>query len=308
MVALVGNAEEAGRLGNVAPRPPRAGDSRSWSSPTRRARPARCGTPAALKLVVRDCPRQPDFPLADADLAWIARHLTRTKLGVALGAGGAKGYAHVGVLQVLEEAGYTVDYVGGSSIGGFVASQVALGYDAAEVDARFRDAFSAENVGQLFKSPLVGSAGLETLTGMLKEATKGAFFSHTQIPLVVMAVDLTARAPVAQRQRTAVGGAARGAVGGRRVPDPGAERASADRRDRARPGPDRGRARGRRRHRRVGQPARHRVARALAGRPRRTRRRAGQAKTARTARHDPRGDGPQPARHQRAPRGARPTS
>ena len=101
---------------------------------------------------MRDCPRQPDFPLADADLAWIARHLTRTKLGVALGAGGAKGYAHVGVLQVLEENGYTVDYVGGSSIGGFVACQVALGYDAPEVDERFRDAFSAENVGQLFSA------------------------------------------------------------------------------------------------------------------------------------------------------------
>ena len=35
---------------------------------------------------------------------------------------------------------------------------------------------------------------------MLKEATKGAFFSHTEIPLVIMAVDLTDRAPVAQRQ------------------------------------------------------------------------------------------------------------
>jgi len=35
---------------------------------------------------------------------------------------------------------------------------------------------------------------------MLKEATKGAFFSHTQVPLVIMAVDLTARTPVAQRQ------------------------------------------------------------------------------------------------------------
>ena len=36
-----------------------------------------------------------------------------TKLGLALGAGGAKGYAHVGALYELEAAGYTVDYVGG---------------------------------------------------------------------------------------------------------------------------------------------------------------------------------------------------
>ena len=105
----------------------------------------------------------------------------------------AKGYAHVGFLQTLEEAGYTVDYVGGSSIGGFVATQLALGFGADEVNTRFREAFSAENTGQLFRSPLVGTAGVEALTGLLKEATKGAFFSHTAIPLVIMAVDLTDR-------------------------------------------------------------------------------------------------------------------
>ncbi|MBV9803092.1 MAG: patatin-like phospholipase family protein [Solirubrobacterales bacterium] len=199
VVALVGTAEEAGRLGAVAA----ASEGRRLeivlvSDEARDA--SQMWHPAALGLVVRQCPRQPEFPLADADAAWIARHLTRTKLGLALGAGGAKGYAHVGVLQALQEAGYTVDYVGGSSIGGFVASQLALGYDADSIYDRFRAAFSEENVGQLFKSPLVGSAGLEVLTGLLKEATKGAFFSHTQIPLVIMAVDLTARTPVAQRQ------------------------------------------------------------------------------------------------------------
>ena len=199
VVALVGNAEEAARLGNVA----QAAEGRRLeivlvSDEARQA--SQMWPTGALNLVVRECPRQRDFPLTDADTTWIARHLTRTKLGLALGAGGAKGYAHVGVLEALERAGYTVDYVGGSSIGGFVASQIALGYDAREVDARFREAFSAENTAQLFKSPLVGAAGMETLTGLLREATKGAFFTHTQIPLVVMAVDLTARAPVAQRR------------------------------------------------------------------------------------------------------------
>jgi NTE family protein len=199
VVALVGNAEEAARLGNVA----QAAEGRRLEIilVSDEARQASQMWPAgALNLIVRECPRQRDFPLADADAAWIARHLTRTKLGLALGAGGAKGYAHVGVLEALERAGYTVDYVGGSSIGGFVASQLALGYSAREIDARFREAFSAENTAQLFKSPLVGAAGMEVLTGLLKEATKGAFFTHTQVPLVILAVDLTARAPVAQRR------------------------------------------------------------------------------------------------------------
>jgi NTE family protein len=199
VVALVGTAQEAAQMGRVAA----AAEGRRLeivvvSDEAREA--SQMWYPGTLELVVRECPRQAGFPLADRDLGWIVRHLTRTKLGVALGAGGAKGYAHVGFLQTLEEAGYAVDYVGGSSIGGFVASQVALGCDAAEVEARFREAFSAENVAQLFKSPLVGSAGVEALTSLLKEATQQAFFSHTSIPLAIMAVDLTERMPVVQRQ------------------------------------------------------------------------------------------------------------
>jgi predicted acylesterase/phospholipase RssA/CRP-like cAMP-binding protein len=199
VVALVGTAQEAAQMGRVAA----AAEGRRLeivvvSDEAREA--SQMWYPGTLELVVRECPRQAGFPLADRDLGWIVRHLTRTKLGVALGAGGAKGYAHVGFLQTLEEAGYAVDYVGGSSIGGFVASQVALGRDAAEVEARFREAFSAENVAQLFKSPLVGSAGVEALTSLLKEATQQAFFSHTSIPLAIMAVDLTERMPVVQRQ------------------------------------------------------------------------------------------------------------
>lgn len=199
VVALVGDADEAAGLGRVAT----AAEGRRLeivlvSDEAREA--SQLWHPGTLELVVRECPRQPEFPLGDADLAWIARHLTRTKLGIALGAGGAKGYAHVGFLQVLEEAGYTVDYVGGSSIGGFVATQVALGYGAAEVDARFREAFNPENTGKLFSSPLVGSAGLEALTALLKQATDERTFLHTVIPLAIMAVDLTARAPVVQRR------------------------------------------------------------------------------------------------------------
>ncbi len=198
VVALVGNADEAAGLGRVAS----AAKGRRLeivlvSDEAREA--SQMWSPGTLERVVRECPRQAGFPLADRDIAWIARHLTRTKLGVALGAGGAKGYAHVGFLQALEEAGYSVDYAGGSSIGGFVATQLALGYSAGEIDARFREAFNPEAVGKLFASPLVGSAGLEALTELLKQATDERRFTQTVIPLVIMAVDLTARAPVAQR-------------------------------------------------------------------------------------------------------------
>ena len=117
VVALAGTAEEAFRLGQIAAEAEgRRLEVVLVSDQARNA--SRAWSPASTKLIIRECPRQDGFPLADPDLAWLARHLTRTKLGVALGAGGAKGYAHVGFLQTLEEAGYTVDYVGGSSIGG----------------------------------------------------------------------------------------------------------------------------------------------------------------------------------------------
>jgi CRP-like cAMP-binding protein len=88
VVALVGNAEEAAGLGRVAA----AAEGRRLeivlvSDEARQA--SQMWDTRTLELIVRDCPRQPGFPLADADLAWIARHLTRTKLGLALGAGGA---------------------------------------------------------------------------------------------------------------------------------------------------------------------------------------------------------------------------
>jgi NTE family protein len=152
--------------------------------------------------VVRTCPREAaGFPLADADLAWLARHLTRTKLGLVLGAGGCKGYAHVGALQVLEEAGYTVDYVGGSSIGGFVSSHIALGHAATAIEARFKAAFSPENVAALFSSPFgAGTKGADALAQLLKDATEMRSFADTVIPLVVMAVDLTDRAPAPLRE------------------------------------------------------------------------------------------------------------
>ena len=60
------------------------------------------------------------------------------KVGLVLSGGGAKGFAHVGVLKVLEEAGVRVDYVGGTSMGAIVGSMYASGYTAKEIDSLIR--------------------------------------------------------------------------------------------------------------------------------------------------------------------------
>ena len=130
------------------------------------------------------------------DIAWLGRHLARTKLGLALGAGGAKGYAHVGVLQVLEEAGYTVDYVAGSSIGAIVGAWLALGRDAGEIEAMMREVFRSERIDEIFKLSLAGgSTGLEAMTRLLRETTEEKTFADLGIPFVAMTVDLNAQAP-----------------------------------------------------------------------------------------------------------------
>ncbi|HEX9417186.1 MAG TPA: cyclic nucleotide-binding and patatin-like phospholipase domain-containing protein [Gaiellaceae bacterium] len=130
------------------------------------------------------------------DIAWLGRHLSRTKLGLALGAGGAKGYAHVGALAALEEAGYTVDYVSGSSIGAMVGAWIALGRNAAEIEATMREAFRPEAIEELFKLSMSGgSTGLDAMTRLLRETTEDKTFADVVIPLVVMTADLNAQAP-----------------------------------------------------------------------------------------------------------------
>jgi NTE family protein len=61
----------------------------------------------------------------------IAKH---NKIGLVLSGGGAKGFAHVGVLKVIEEAGIPVDYITGTSVGSIVGGLYALGYDASMLE------------------------------------------------------------------------------------------------------------------------------------------------------------------------------
>ncbi len=68
-----------------------------------------------------------------SDVARLARRLTGRALGVVLSGGGARGLAHIGVLQALEEAGVTIDRYGGTSMGALVSALAATGRPAAEI-------------------------------------------------------------------------------------------------------------------------------------------------------------------------------
>ena len=198
VVALVGTSGELAELGALAPRADAVVEAVLVGEEAGRA--AGGLDREAPVRVVRSCQAEPGMRLAAADLGWLARHLTRTKIGLALGAGGAKGYAHVGVLQVLEEAGYTVDCVAGSSIGAIVGTYLALGADAGRIEQTLRDAFTAANVSEIFKTSLSGRAsGTELMTQLMRETTGDKTFADTAIPLTVMSVDLDQRAPAPLR-------------------------------------------------------------------------------------------------------------
>ncbi|PDS23080.1 patatin-like phospholipase family protein [Flavobacterium branchiophilum] len=62
----------------------------------------------------------------------------RPKVGLVLSGGGAKGFAHIGVLKVLEQAGVKIDYIGGTSMGSVVGGLYASGYNAQQIDSIFK--------------------------------------------------------------------------------------------------------------------------------------------------------------------------
>jgi NTE family protein len=74
----------------------------------------------------------PDNPVAQANAS---RTEPKPRVALVLGSGGPRGYAHIGVIKVLEEAGVQVDLVVGSSVGSLLGAFWAAGYDAARLDA-----------------------------------------------------------------------------------------------------------------------------------------------------------------------------
>lgn len=64
----------------------------------------------------------------------IAGPRRRPKIGLVLSGGGAKGFAHIGVIKVLEEAGLPIDYVAGTSMGAVIGALYAIGYSTEQME------------------------------------------------------------------------------------------------------------------------------------------------------------------------------
>jgi len=81
----------------------------------------------------------------DNDFARIARQLTGRGIGLVLGGGGARGFAHVGLLRALHELGISVDLTGGTSMGAFFSALYACGHSVDDIRAIARDTFVTKN-------------------------------------------------------------------------------------------------------------------------------------------------------------------
>ncbi len=107
-------------------------------------------------------------------------------IGLVLGGGGARGFAHIGVLRALEERGWTVAAVAGCSMGGIVGALYAAG----NAPGAIRDIFAGLSYARLVDPPrrgaLLGGRGFaRALARWLPERFEGL-----RIPLAVTAVDV----------------------------------------------------------------------------------------------------------------------
>jgi NTE family protein/lysophospholipid hydrolase len=93
------------------------------------------------------------------DFDRLARHLTGNAIGLVLGGGGARGFAHIGVLRALEEAGIPVDRIGGTSMGAVIAAQYARGNGWQELLDLNRRGWVKMRPHKVYTLPLISICG-----------------------------------------------------------------------------------------------------------------------------------------------------
>ncbi len=102
-----------------------------------------CALAHPVHSVVRGFPQR-DVPAAaehryELAIRRIAREIARCRVGLALSSGAAKGLAHIGVIQVLEENGIEIDCIAGSSMGAYVGATWAYGLDGERLEKIARE-------------------------------------------------------------------------------------------------------------------------------------------------------------------------
>lgn len=150
---------------------------------------------------VHDCPTDSaaanihHWPERDfrADISRLAREIARRRIGLALSSGGARGLAHIGVVQVLEENGIEVDVIAGCSMGSYVGAVWAYGFDGYVMEKLAREVEKRWGLFELidpFILPRQGFLRGEKVKRRLKRSIGDVHFSELVRPLRVVATNL----------------------------------------------------------------------------------------------------------------------
>jgi NTE family protein len=124
-----------------------------------------------------------------------ARRLLGIGVGLALGGGGARGAAHLGVLQVLDDAGVPIDMIGATSAGAIVGGGIAMGRTVADAV----DCWRRETVVNPVRSYTLSKTALfsdRRLEAMLRRLFGDLLIEHLPMPFFAMATDLNRAAAV----------------------------------------------------------------------------------------------------------------
>jgi NTE family protein len=114
------------------------------------------------------------------------------KIGLALGGGGARGLAHLGVLKVLKRENIKIDYICGVSMGAFMGSYYALGLDLEALEKEVVKTTKRKAVKELldlngFKVSILKGKKTDKY---IRKYLNNYKFSDTKIPLNIVATDL----------------------------------------------------------------------------------------------------------------------
>jgi NTE family protein len=120
-------------------------------------------------------------------------------IALALGGGGSKGSAHIGVLRVLERENIRVEVLAGSSIGGLIAAVYAAGFDADAIEKRLSTLQTNSLLHGPNKSP-DALMGLDGIARALREILGERRFEDLDIPLALTALDLVTCQEVVLRE------------------------------------------------------------------------------------------------------------
>lgn len=129
----------------------------------------------------------------NGDVERIARFLAGRAVGLVLAGGGAPGFAHIGAIRALREAGVPIDAVGGTSIGSIVAAGVALDFDDERLAHEMRTGFVGSNpLGDYSVLPLISLAKGRRMERRLRLALGEATIEDAWIPFLCVSADISA--------------------------------------------------------------------------------------------------------------------